>query len=212
MILREHGRANTALALMRDCVRQIPGSFNCYLMKGRIERSQQYLKDAAASFTQAARLRPSSADAEFGLATSLAGLGRIRQAATAFQKSIRISPGTARFYQAYAKLLLAEAGVNDVVLKMRAASLLEKSISLDPSSAESNYLLGQLRLDQGKTQAALPLLQTAARLNPQDGKVHYALWRAYRSLGREEQAATELSLYKRLSLGKHQPHPSSPAE
>jgi tetratricopeptide (TPR) repeat protein len=212
MILWEHGRANTGLALMRDCVQQIPESFNCYLTKGRIERSQQYYKDAVASFTQAARLRPSSADAEFGLATSLAGLGEVRQAAAAFQKTIRISPGDARPYREYAKLLLAEAGANNALLRALAAEMLEKSISRDPSNEESHYLLGQIWLDQGKIQAALSLLQTAARLNPQDGKVHYALWRAYRNLGREEQATTELSLYKQLSLGKHQPHPSSPAE
>lgn len=209
-ILWQRGRANTALALMKDCVQQIPESFHCYLMKGRIERSQQYYKDAVASFTQAARLRPSSADAEFGLAASLAGLGEVRQAATAFQKTIRISPGAARPYQEYAKLLLAEAGVNDVALRAQAAKLLEKSISLDPSSEESNYLLGELRLDQGKIQTALSLLQTAVRLNPQDARVHYALWQAYRKLGQQDRATAELVLYKRLSLTKHQPQPPAP--
>jgi tetratricopeptide (TPR) repeat protein len=205
-VLSDHGLRETAIEVMASCVKAIPKSFDCYEEKGRIESSQHYYKQAFSSFSRAAQLNPSSADAEFGLAASLAGLGRRREAAAAYETAIRLNPHRAEFPQAYAKLLLDEAGQTNTALKLRAASLLEKAISLDPSGGESRLLLGQLWLDEGRTRTALPLLQAAARLDPQNGRPHYLLWRAYQKLGRHDQAASELAEFKRLSLKTHEPH------
>jgi Flp pilus assembly protein TadD len=204
-VLSDHGQRDAAIQVMTACTEALPKSFDCFEEKGRMEESQHYYKQSLSSFRRAVQLHSSSAAAEFGLAASLAGLGRGREAAAAYEDSIRLVPHRSEFYRAYAKLLLDEAGQNNGALRQRAAPLLEKAISLDPSSGESRLLLGQLWFDEGKIQTALPLLQAAARLDPQNGRPHYLLWRAYQKLGRNNEARSELAAFKRLSLNRHEP-------
>jgi tetratricopeptide (TPR) repeat protein len=204
-VLSDHGRRDAAIQVMAACVKALPASFNCYAEKGRIEESQHYYKQSVSSFGRAVRLSSSSADVEFGLAASLAGLGRGEEAAAAYERAIRLSPRRADYYSAYAKLLLDEAGQNNVVLIQRAADLLQKAISLDSSGGESRLLLGELWLNHGETSRAVPLLQAAARLDPQNGRPHYLLWRAYEKLGRDAEARSELDEFERLSLKGHEP-------
>lgn len=204
-VLSDHSQRDAAIQVMTACTKALPNSFACYEEKGRVEESQHYYKQSVSSFRRAVELNASSAAAEFGLAASLAGLGSRQEAAAAYGTAIRLDPSRPEFYRGYAQLLLDEAGPNNGALKVRAASLLEKAISLDPSSAESQLLLGQLWFDEGRIQTALPFLQAAARLDPQNARPHYLLWRAYQKLGRDEEARTELAEFRRLSLKGHTP-------
>jgi Flp pilus assembly protein TadD len=204
-LLSDHRLRDTAIQVMASCVEAFPKAFDCYEEKGRIESAQHYFKQAVASFSRAAQLNPASADAEFGLAASLAGLGRRQEAATAYETAIRLDPHRAEFYRGYAMLLLAEAGRSNAALNRRAASLLQKAISLDASDGESRLLLGELWFGEERIRRALPLLQAAARLEPENGRPHYLLWRAYQKLGRESEAKSELAEFKKLSLKGHEP-------
>lgn len=203
--LTEHHLRDTAIQVLTSCVQALPQSFGCYEAKGKAESFQHYYKESTSSFRQAVRLAPASADAEAGLAASLAGLGKIPQAAAAYEAVIRLAPHRAEFYREYSEVLITEAGRNNHALQSRAALLLEKSISLNPSDGEARLLLGQLRLDQGKAASALPLLLAAARLDPQNARPHYLLWRAYQRLDRKSMADAELNTFKKLSLGRHEP-------
>jgi protein O-GlcNAc transferase len=204
-LLEARNRANTALELLRACVRQSPRSFKCYEAKGKIESSEHYFRDAFESFTEALRLEPDSPEAEFGLATSYAGLGQVQQASAAFEKAIRLDPRQARFYAAYGKMLFNTAPRKNGAHATRTAALLEKAVALNSRDGESRYLLGEFRLRQGKTKAALALLKSAAADDPKNASIHYALWKAYGKLGQKDDAAGEFALYKKLSLAQHLP-------
>ncbi|MGH9350617.1 MAG: tetratricopeptide repeat protein, partial [Terriglobia bacterium] len=206
--LMGHNLRDTAIQVLTACVKALPRSFDCYESKGKAEISQHYYKESAASFRQAMRLNRSSAGAEAGLGASLAGLGNMREASAAYQAAIQSDPYRAEFYREYGQILLTEAGHSNAALLRRAAALLEKAISLDPSDGEARLLLGQLRLNEGKTREALPLLRSAARLDPQNARPHYLLWGLYQKLGRSNDAASELATFKKLSLRSHQPEAS----
>jgi tetratricopeptide (TPR) repeat protein len=204
-VLSDHGQRDAAIQVTTACTKALPNSFGCYEEKGSMEESQHYYKQSLSSFRLAIQLDASSAAAKFGLAASLAGLGRGREAAAAYEDSIRLDPYRPEFYRAYAKLLLGEVGQDNSALRQRAAALLKRAISLNPSSGESHLLLGQLWFDEGRIQTALPLLQAAARLDPQNGRPHYLLWKAYQKLGRDGEATTELAEFRKLSLKGHEP-------
>jgi tetratricopeptide (TPR) repeat protein len=93
----------------------------------------------------------------------------------------------------------------DDAMFRRAADLLKKAASLDASRAETHYQLGLLELKRNEAEVtleslrqALGELQTAARLGLNDSKIHYALARVYRRLGREAEATSEMQLYQKL--------------
>jgi len=49
-----------------------------------------------------------------------------------------------------------------------------------------------------KAAEALPHLKAAAKLDPRSSKIHLSLANAYRRLGRNEESASELQLFKKL--------------
>jgi DNA-binding winged helix-turn-helix (wHTH) protein/TolB-like protein/Flp pilus assembly protein TadD len=70
---------------------------------------------------------------------------------------------------------------------------LQKAVGLDPSFADAYALMGGVRTYTGDAQAAIPLLRTALRLNPEGGYLYYTiLGRAYLFLGDNEQALINL--------------------
>ncbi len=95
-------------------------------------------------------------------------------------------------------MLLVFRQGNDDAAESQAVSLLKTALALDGSLAEPHYELGNLALAKGKTQEALQHLEAAAKLNPKSSKIRYALARAYRRLGRSEEATKELRIYQNL--------------
>jgi tetratricopeptide (TPR) repeat protein len=94
----------------------------------------------------------------------------------------------------------------------RAGELLEKAAKLDPSRAEPHYQLGLLELKKNEAEVtpdslrqALEQLQTAARLGLDDSKIHYALARVYRRLGRDADAAAEMQKYEQTKASEDHP-------
>ncbi len=95
--------------------------------------------------------------------------------------------------------MLLEPGTGrDSAAESRAVSLLEKALALDNSLAEAHYELGKFLLGRDKVNEALPHLEAAAKLDPENSKIHLALATAYRRVGRAEDAAQELQVFKKL--------------
>jgi Flp pilus assembly protein TadD len=67
-----------------------------------------------------------------------------------------------------------------------------------PAYAEARYLLGKILLARGSASEALPHLEVAARLSPDDPIVHYQLGLAYQRLGNADLAAREFETFQRL--------------
>ena len=59
----------------------------------------------------------------------------------------------------------------------------------EPESAEANYLLGDVPLARQDPDRAIPLLEKAVRLDPEEPHAQGALGRAYAILGRSADAS-----------------------
>jgi len=203
LLLQKEGKANEALATAQQCLAELPNSYPCAEMKGEIERSQDYYRQATDSFSYALRLRPDSAQAKFGLATSLAGLGKVAEASEAFEATLKFDPNMALAYIEYAKLMIRADNPLPASSDAKILSLLSKAIELSPENGEARYLLGYLLFERGRYDEALSSLQKASRLTPRDSQVHYLLSRCYRKLGKTQEAAQELNIYQELSVRPH---------
>jgi tetratricopeptide (TPR) repeat protein len=152
--------------------------------------------DAVRSYSRAIELDASSLDAKTGLASAQWAAGMRAEAGAAFEALIRNNPRDAVVYETYGTLLLDSAA--DEVAEARGAALLKTAVRLDASRAEAHYQLGNLALKQNQIQEAQKYLETAARLDPREGRIQFALARLYRRLGRADDAAKAMRLYEEL--------------
>ena len=105
-------------------------------------------------------------------------------------------------------MLLVEDGTPEA--KGHATQLFERAIALDHTAAEPLYQLANLELEDGKPERALPHLESAIKLNPQDSRFHFAMSRVYRRLGRSSEADKEMEIYQKQKGAKEPEAPSHP--
>jgi len=79
-----------------------------------------------------------------------------------------------------------------------ALPLAEKAVQLDPKMFPARNVLGRVLLQLGQIDRAIKELEEGARLAPTSPEMHYALGRAYRRAGREEDAKRETALFQKL--------------
>jgi tetratricopeptide (TPR) repeat protein len=77
-------------------------------------------------------------------------------------------------------------------------SLLQKSIALDGTFAESHFRLGNLYADQHDYAKSFPEYERAVQLNPNLPDAHYRLGQYYVHAGRKDLAQPEFAAYQRL--------------
>jgi len=80
-----------------------------------------------------------------------------------------------------------------------------EALRLDPEDASSHALAGKIALDADEPAKAVEQLNQAIRLKPNFAEAHYSLSIAYKKLGREQQARTELDAVRRLREQNPQP-------
>lgn len=197
ILLRER-RLVPALELAKRTANAFPDSSHAFLLKGSVELAAILFTDAVNSFSRALQLDPAGRDATIGLARAQFGAGMTQQAKATLEEAIGKSPEKARFELELAQLLLKDAETGDEAAGIRAEQLLKSAVALDDTLSEAHYQLGDLALGRGQPQRALIHLEKATKLDPTSAKVHFALSRAYRRLGKNEEAAKESALYDKL--------------
>lgn len=198
----DYGIAEKLLKSIQSKFTTARASGEIYNLLGMVEMKMDQFTDAVRYYGQAVELDPKSVDAAAGLASAKWAAGMHAEADAEFQTLLKQHPSDAAVYESYGTSL-ANSATDDAMLD-RAAALLKKSVELDGSRAEAHYELGTLELKRnapGSMQQALEQLQTAVRLGVSGSKVHYALARVYRRLGRESDATAEMHLYEQALPG-----------
>jgi tetratricopeptide (TPR) repeat protein len=211
-ILLREGRTVPALELARRAASAFPDSSRALLMKGSAELAAILYTDAVNSFSGALQIDPANRDATVGLARAQFGAGMTQQAKATLEKAIGSFPEQARFKLELAQMLVKEAETGDEGAGTRAEELLKSAVALDDSLVEAHYQLGALALGRGQAQIALIYLGRAAKLNPTSSKIHFALSRAFRRLGKNEEAAKQSALYDKLKEQETTRAPDAPPD
>lgn len=191
-----------ALSVASDAAKRHPNSAASLRVKGMIELRMSQYTDAVRSYDQARRLDPLNAETNRWLAVAQAEAGMTSEAISTFEDGLKQFPKDALHFQEYGKMLLKAAESGNQEVEARGAQLLSRALSLESTLPEPHYHLGQLALQKGKTQEALAHLNTAAKLDPRNSKVRFALSRAYRQLGQADEAAQQLRIYQELKASE----------
>jgi tetratricopeptide (TPR) repeat protein len=162
------------------------------------------LKGAEAELRRAVEISPKDSAVLASLAQVLMSEGWLEEAGACFAQALALNPSS----EAIPSQREFLPGIRDHVARYRGDQGPGEKIAGScraPSGhpfgrfARSTILpLGNVALTEGKTWEALEELKEAATLNPRSSKIHYALSRVYRQLGRSEEATRELRAYETL--------------
>ena len=198
-VLADRGAYDKALHFANEAVQAFPESDEALSTKASIEMKLNYFSQAMTSSQKAVRLRP-CAETKRELAMAEWRAGARQQAINEFEQTIRQFPRDARTLVEYGTLLLEDGSPEN---KGHAIELLKQAIVADDSSVEARYQLANIELADGKLQPALEFLERAIKLEPDDSRLHFAISRVYRRLGRNSDADQEMASYQKLKAAEH---------
>jgi tetratricopeptide (TPR) repeat protein len=178
-----------------EAFRNSPEAFG---LKGSVELKLGQFNDAIDSYRKALHIDAANSDAALGLAEAQSAAGLTNDAIASFEASLKQYPKDARFRLQYALMLLKESETGNAVAEVRAEQLLKSAIALNPSLPGVHYYLGDLALKKGQIAEAVWYLERAAKIDAESAQVHFALSRAYRRVGRKQEASREMAFYQNL--------------
>ena len=127
--------------------------------------------------------------------------GMLADGVRTFEAGIKKWPSDAMHYQAYGVLLLRMAETGGAS-EAQAVSMLRKALDLNPSLAEAHYQLGQIDFAHGEIDKSIKHFLAALQNGDSSAKVHFALSRAYRRAGNEQEAAKHAALFQELTADR----------
>ena len=187
-----------ALKVAKRTTEAFPNSQQAFGLRGSVELKLGQFNDAIDSYRKVLRIDPDNSDAALGLAEAQYAAGITKDAIASFEGSLKQFPKDARFRLQYALLLLKESETGNAVSEARAEHLLKSAIALSPSLPGAHYYLGDLALKKGQIAEAIWYLERATKIDSRSAKVHFALSRAYRRVGRKQEASREMAFYQNL--------------
>lgn len=194
-VLAKQRRFRAGLVLARETAKLFPDSASAHIMLGLFEtRNQQNVK-AVAAYRRALDLDPQSSEASVGLGIAQSSAGMFQESQATFEAGLKRFPSDPMHRQAYGVLLvkLAEAGSAP---PQQAIDMLQSALRLDPSLAEAHYQLGNLALAREDLQTATTEFVAALANGLDDSRLHYALARTLRRIGKTDEAEKHLQLFR----------------
>lgn len=129
---------------------------------------EKRFEDAAKAFTQAIDENPKDPVGYINFGNLLASMDDIERAERFFQKALTLDENTATAYYGLANLYYNSERY------LEAAKLYEKSIRNGIEGADAYYMLGKSFEHEGQPKLALPYMQRAAELAPEDLQIRLA--------------------------------------
>ena len=165
-------------------------------VEAHLGRGKQFMQDnlfeaAAGEFDQAVAANPRDPGAHFQFAVCLLALGRNDDARRQFDQVQRLA-GDSPYLEYYLGQL--DLLSNDYASAIKRLG----SVAESPHFPDTAFHLGVAYVSAGDVTNGIKWLERAAKLSPNDYRVHYRLGRAYSTAGREQDAVRELDLYTRL--------------
>jgi tetratricopeptide (TPR) repeat protein len=195
----QRGRVNPGLEIVERGAARHAGSAALLELKGELESKAGLHAKAVDSYAKAVKLNPQSPESLLGLATAQTNLLQNREAVATFEKGLRLFPRYARFCAEYGKTLLLPWASGEIPgASAKAEQMLRKAIQLDGTLALAHFELGNFLVKNSRAEEAFPHLQAAAKLDSKNTETHFVLARAYRALGRTEEAEREMKLFQQL--------------
>lgn len=187
-----------ALDALTRAVDLDPQSERVYLIRGESLRDAGRLQDSIQEYQTAIRLRPGSAGAYLGLATTYWKSGGIDNVLPPLRRALELSPNDPEANGIMADLLVRQG---DFVGAERHAKV---ALEGNPGLFHVRAVLAKVYLAQKRPDLAVLELEKAAPFDI-TGSYYFQLYRALKQLGREQDAGAALEKHKLIRGSSAQP-------
>ncbi len=177
-----HLRLADARKVLDAWTRDYPDDPEPRFLNGRIAESVMLWQDAKTYYAACLKLDPTHEQARLGLAKCEMAIGRFDLANDEIAQVLESSPDSNEARSLRAQCL-EKLGETD-----EAVSLLRQVVKSDPKHVDALKTLGNLLLTQKEPDEALAYLERAYDLTPEDSSARFPLAKAYKAVGRTEEA------------------------
>ena len=200
--------ADRSSELMTTLLHTAPDSAWMHYANAQIQESLDRSSVAMQEYRHALERNPQMAEVHYKLGRLILADSRtpdaLERAKHEFEQELVISPVNAD----------AEYELGEIDREQNryqpAISHFERAVQYHPDFFEARVAMAKVLLTMGQTAAALPYLQSAARLEPGSKVPHYLLASAYKTLGHPDQAAKEFAVYRKLDVSNSSASLQSP--
>ena len=169
-----------------------PDSAPAYLLEGRMLLRRGYLPPAGKATLKALELKPDLPLAHFLLGQIALAHNDLPEAVSQFTAERNLNPMFGAVYDRLGDAYLRGGDYRN------AQKSLDRAVLLEPTLNIPYILLGKVMLEQDDALMATMYLKHAIDIDDKNSMAHALLGRAYRSLGRTEDAVAELRTAARL--------------
>ena len=169
-----------------------PDSAQAYLLEGRMLLRRDYVSAAEKAARKSLDLKPDLPRAHLLLGQLALAKGDLPEAISQLVLERNLNPMDGAVYD---RLGDAYARSGDYANAQKA---LDRAILLEPTLNIPYILLGKVMLEQDDALMAASYLKHALEIDPKNYMTHALLGRAYRALGRKDEAVVELKTAARL--------------
>jgi len=195
-----HQTAGPAIQVFTVGLQRYPNSERLALGLGLGLYLQGKYDDAVRALIKATDLNPSDPRAYYFLSKAYdQSPNQADEVIQRFRRYAELRPNDAQAVFDYAmSLWKGKRSDTDAAYLDQIESLLEKSISLDPSSSAAHLQLGNLYSQRRKYGEAVPEYREALKFSPDVPDAHFRLGQAYVHLGQQDLARKEFEIHQKL--------------
>jgi tetratricopeptide (TPR) repeat protein len=168
----QRGDVNGAIAHAQRAVALEPDDAHTQFMLGTLLLDQHRYAEAVAPFTTTTRLRADFGPAFVNLCAAQLELKQTQEALANCEHGVQLSPNDAESWFNLGRARYARHNPTG------ARDALAKAVSLNPQGFDENLQYGLMLISNGETAKAVPYLQKAHNLHPQDEDVTRLLLQA----------------------------------
>jgi tetratricopeptide (TPR) repeat protein len=170
-----------------------PNSVLAHQLSGEMMEAMNNYDGALVELKKAVDMAPQRPGSHFKLGGAYEGLSQWDAAANEYKAELAIDPVNCRAQWKLGSIVILKGGD-----AQEALTLIDQSLAACPTLTDARADRARALLTLGRNAEAIPDLQAVIKADPSDPRNHFLLAKAYRAMGRSQEAQSEMQTFSKL--------------